>query len=84
MQLLKEEGENYISNIAIEVDNPDNIKQLHKLTDEINTKYLDKLYSYSWEMFKTKSLLNAINFEKFVLVAILSLIVLLSFAHLLF
>lgn len=76
MQLLKEEGE-YISNIAIEVDNPDNIKQLHKLTDEINTKYLDKLYSYSWDV-QNQSLLNAINFEKFVLVAILSLIVLIS------
>ena len=66
LQLLKEKGE-IATNISI----------INKLVNNINNNLGDKVYAHSWNM-DNQSLLSAINFEKFVLVAILSLIVLIA------
>lgn len=76
LQLLKEKGE-IATNISINIKNPTNISNINKLVNNINNNLGDKVYAHSWNM-DNQSLLSAINFEKFVLVAILSLIVLIA------
>ena len=76
LQLLKEKGE-IATNISINIKNPTNISNINKLVNNINNNLGDKVFAHSWNM-DNQSLLNAINFEKFVLVAILSLIVLIA------
>ncbi len=76
LQLLKEKGE-IATNISINIKNPTNISNINKLVNNINNNLGDKVFAHSWNM-DNQSLLGAINFEKFVLVAILSLIVLIA------
>ena len=76
LQLLKEKGE-IATNISINIKNPTNISNINKLVNNINDNLGDKVFAHSWNM-DNQSLLSAINFEKFVLVAILSLIVLIA------
>ncbi|WP_314010474.1 FtsX-like permease family protein [Pseudostreptobacillus hongkongensis] len=76
LQLLKEKGE-IATNISINIKNPTNISNINKLVNNINNNLGDKVFAHSWNM-DNQSLLSAINFEKFVLVAILSLIVLIA------
>lgn len=76
MQLLQEKGD-VVSTISINVSNPTKINKLNNLVNEINFNFRDKVYAHSWSE-DNQSLLSAINFEKFVLVAILSLIVIIA------
>ncbi|CAM3066356.1 FtsX-like permease family protein [Streptobacillus felis] len=76
LQILEERGE-VVSTVSILVDNPTNIEKLDILVRDINENYGDKVFARSWSM-DNQSLLSAINFEKFVLVSILSLIILIA------
>lgn len=76
LQLLEERGE-VVSSISILVNNPTKTDQLDNLVRDINEKYGDKVFARSWSM-DNQSLLSAINFEKFVLISILSLIILIA------
>ncbi len=76
LQLLQERGE-VASSISLNVKDPTNIKDINILVNNINKDMGDKVFAHSWNM-DNQSLLSAINFEKFVLVAILSLIVLIA------
>ncbi|WP_073508223.1 ABC transporter permease [Streptobacillus notomytis] len=76
LQLLEERGE-VASTISILVDNPTKIKNLNLLVKDINDNYGNKVFARSWNM-DNQSLLSAINFEKFVLVSILSMIILIA------
>ena len=76
LQLLQERGE-VAGSVSLNVKDPTNIKDINILVNNINKDMGDKVFAPSWNM-DTHSLLSAINFEKFVLVAILSLIVLIA------
>ncbi|CAM3160673.1 ABC transporter permease [Streptobacillus ratti] len=76
LQLLEERGE-VASTISVIVDNPTKTDNLNLLVKDINENYGDKVYARSWNM-DNQSLLSAINFEKFVLVSILSMIILIA------
>lgn len=76
LQLLQERGE-VASSISLNVKDPTNIKDINILVNNINKDMGDKVFAHSWNM-DNQSLLSAINFEKFVLIAILSLIVLIA------
>ena len=76
LQLLQERGE-VASSISLNVKDPTNIKDINILVNNINKDMGDKVFAHSWNM-DNQSLLSAINFEKFVLIAILSLIILIA------
>jgi len=76
LQLLQERGE-VAGSVSLNVKDPTNIKDINILVNNINKDMGDKVFAHSWNM-DNQSLLSAINFEKFVLVAILSLIVLIA------
>ena len=76
LQLLQERGE-VASSISLNVKDSTNIKDINILVNNINKDMGDKVFAHSWNM-DNQSLLSAINFEKFVLIAILSLIVLIA------
>lgn len=76
IQLLKERGE-VVSTLNLEVDNPGNIKKLNKLVNDLSLEFNGKAFVHSWDM-DNQSLLSAINFEKFILVSILSLIIIIA------
>lgn len=78
MQILMELGDK-VTNIGIEIDNASSNKELKKLTNEIISN-IDKAYVYNWTD-QNQNLLSAIEFEKFVLIAILTfLVIIASFA----
>ena len=76
LQLLQERGE-VADSISLDVKDPTNVKNLNILVNKINNDMGDMVFAHSWDM-DNQSLLSAINFEKFVLVAILSLIILIA------
>lgn len=76
LQLLQERGE-VVDSISLDVKNPTNVKELNILVNKINSDLGDKVFAHSWDM-DNQSLLSAINFEKFVLIAILSLIIIIA------
>lgn len=76
LQLLQERGE-VADSISLDVKDPTNVKELNILVNKINSDLGDKVFAHSWDM-DNQSLLSAINFEKFVLIAILSLIILIA------
>lgn len=76
LQLLQERGE-VAGSVSLNVKDPTNIKDINILVNNINKDMGDKVFAHSWNM-DNQSLLSAINFEKFVLIAILSLIILIA------
>lgn len=79
LQLLSEKGE-IATKLSINIENPNNIAKLNKLVNDINISNGEEVFAHGWDV-DNQSLLNAIKFEKFVLISILSLIIIIiSFA----
>lgn len=76
MQILNERGD-VATKLSLEVNYPSNVKSLNRKVDELNYNFSEKGYFRSWSM-DNQNLLSAIDFEKFVLISILSLIVMIS------
>lgn len=76
-QILSEQGE-VLTDIGINISNPTSTKSIDIIKDKINLlENNDNIYSYSW-MEENQGLLNAIQFEKFVLISILAFLLIIS------
>lgn len=65
-----------ITSIGIDVQNKTNKSYLDKLTNNLQNEFSDKMV-YNWT-YENQNLLSAIEFEKFVLVAILSFLIIIT------
>lgn len=73
--ILNEKG-NTVSAINVNVKNPQDLKKLEQIKDKIYNMDAN-VYSYTWAE-ENSNLLHAINFEKFILIVILSFLVLIA------
>lgn len=77
MQILSEKGET-VTEIGVNVENPQNLEnQLYKVDNIASNVGNNSLGVYSWSQLN-QNLLSAVNFEKFVLIAILSLLIVIA------
>ena len=77
MQILSEKGET-VTEIGVNVENPQNLEnQLYKVDNIASNVGNNSLRVYSWSQLN-QNLLSAVNFEKFVLIAILSLLIVIA------